>query len=303
MIEKELAIIGGGAAGSSAAIYADRSNIDSIIVTEEFGGQLMLTKKIENYLGVPEASGADLSSKFEEHVKKYDVDIEKSRVEKVVKKEDSYLLRTESDDIKAKSVIVATGTKARKLDVPGEEEFNNKGIAYCAVCDGPLYQDEEVAIIGGGYAGTEAALYMSDIAEKVYLINYNGELSGEPITLEKIPEKDNIELIGNADTQKFFGGEFLEGLRYEDRETGEEEELEVSAAFIEIGRIPNSKIVDFVEKNERGKILTDEKQATSEPGVFAAGDVSDIPKEQAIVAAGQGTVASLEAKKYLQENL
>ncbi|MFB6166909.1 MAG: NAD(P)/FAD-dependent oxidoreductase [Candidatus Nanohaloarchaea archaeon] len=304
MADRELVIVGGGPGGSSAAVYAARSRIDTLLVTEDFGGQLLLTDSVENYLGFPSESGQGLSEKYEEHVKDYDdqVDILKERVEEIVQDGEDFAVRTEGgEEITAEAVIVATGTHARRLDVPGEEEFRNKGISYCSVCDGPLYAGKEVAIVGGGYSGTEGALFLSDIAEKVYLINYDEELSGEPITLEEIPEQDNIEVVNRAETTGFYGEQMLEGLKYEDRDSGEEVELDVEGAFIEIGRIPNSGIVDFVEKDEEGRIITDEHQRSSVEGLFGVGDVSDIAEEQAILAAGEGCAAALEAGRYLKE--
>ncbi|MFB6265661.1 MAG: NAD(P)/FAD-dependent oxidoreductase, partial [Candidatus Nanohaloarchaea archaeon] len=303
MADRELVIVGGGPGGSSAAVYAARSRIDTLLVTEDFGGQLLLTDKVENYLGFPHETGEGISERYEEHVRDYDeyVDVERETVERVAKEDGEFVVGTSKRTITAETVIVSTGTYARRLDVPGEEEFRNRGISYCSVCDGPLYADEEVAVIGGGYSGTEGALFLSDIAEKVYLINYDDELSGEPITLEKIPEQDNIEVINRADTQEFFGEDMLQGLRYEDRDTEETHELEVAGAFIEIGRIPNSDIVEGVEKDEEGRIVTDDHQRTSIDGLFAAGDVSDIAEEQAILAAGEGCAAALEAGRYLKE--
>ncbi|MDY6769724.1 MAG: FAD-dependent oxidoreductase [Candidatus Nanohaloarchaea archaeon] len=302
MPDRELVIVGGGPGGCSAAVYAARSRIDTLLVTEDFGGQLLLTDKVENYLGFPHESGQGLSERYEEHVKDYAeyVDIERASVDRVAKEDGRFVVETGDGTITAEAVIVATGTYARRLDVPGEEEFRNRGISYCSVCDGPLYADEEVAVIGGGYSGTEGALFLSDVADTVYLINYGEELSGEPITLEEIPEQDNIEVIHSADTQEFYGDSALEGLRYEDRETGEEHELEVAGAFIEIGRIPNSDFVEDVETDEEGHIVTDEHQRTSIDGLFAAGDVSDIAEEQAILAAGEGCAAALQAGRYLK---
>jgi alkyl hydroperoxide reductase subunit F len=302
MGKRELVIIGGGPAGCSAAVYAARSRLDTLLVTEDFGGQLLLTDSVENYLGFTCETGTGLSEKYEEHVRDYDVDILQERVSSIEQDGEDFILRVDgADDVEAETVIIATGTEARRLDVPGEEEFNNRGVGYCAVCDGPLFADEEVAVIGGGYSGTEAAVFLSDIAETVYVVNYGDELSGEPITIEKIPDLENVEVIHNADTQEFFGDQMLEGLRYEDRDTGDEHELEVAGAFIEIGRIPRSELVDVVDKDEEGKILTDERTRTSVDGLYAAGDVSDIQEEQAVVAAGEGCIAALEAGRYLKE--
>ncbi|MDY6771051.1 MAG: FAD-dependent oxidoreductase [Candidatus Nanohaloarchaea archaeon] len=306
MADRELIIVGGGPAGSSAAVYAARSRIDTLMITEDFGGQLLLTDSVENYLGFPQETGNSISQKYEEHVKDYDVDIQRKHVDTVEKKDGVFhVTKEDGETVTAEAVIVACGTTARTLDVPGEEEYTNKGIGYCAVCDGPLYQDETVAVIGGGYAGTEAAVFLSDIAEQVYLVNYGDELSGEPITIEQIPDLDNVEVIHNADTQRFYGSDDgmkqLEGLTYEDRQTGEEHGLDVAAAFIEIGRTPNSDLVADATKDDEGKILTDNHCRTSVKGLYAAGDIADIEAEQAIVAAGDGCKAALDVATFLKD--
>jgi len=301
MDERELIIIGGGPAGCSAAVYAARSRIDTLMLTEDFGGQLLLTDSVENYLGFESETGPGLSEKYQEHVESYDVDVQNTTVDSVEQDEDRFLVHHGDDMTAAKAVIVACGTTARKLGVPGEEEFNNRGIGYCAVCDGPLYTDEDVAIIGGGYSGTEAAVFLSSIAASVTVVDYGDELTGEPITIEQIPELDNVEVIHRADTKEFFGDDMLEGLRYEDRDTGEVHELEVAAAFIEIGLTPNSVLVDFIEKDDSGRIMTDAHARSSVDGLFAAGDVADIEEEQAIVAAGDGCKAALQVDRYLKE--
>jgi alkyl hydroperoxide reductase subunit F len=302
MADRELIIIGGGPAGCSAAVYAARSRIDTLMLTEDFGGQLLLTDSVENYLGLPGETGNGISEKYEDHVRDYDIDIDRGRVEAVAKDGDTFHIeKDDGETVTAEAVIVACGTEARRLDVPGEEEYNNRGVGYCAVCDGPLYSGEEVAVIGGGYAGTEAVVFLSDIAEKVYLINYGDELSGEPITIEQIPELDNVEVIHNADTKAFRGDQMLSEIVYEDRETGDEKTLEVAGAFIEIGRTPNSELVEDVAKDEEGKILTDNHCRTSVTGLYAAGDIADIEAEQAIVAAGDGCKAALDVARFLKD--
>lgn len=300
-------IIGGGAAGCSAAVYAARRRMNTAIVTEDFGGQLLETDSIENYLGFKHLTGQGISEKYEEHVRDYEdyVDIHLKTVERVDKEDDGTFTVTTSGDetFQAHTVLIATGNSPRTLGAEGEEAYNNRGISYCVVCDGPLYADEEIAIIGGGYAGTEGALFMSDVAKKVYLINLGPKLTGEPITVEKIPDQDNVEVINNAKTTKFSGDQMLESVTYEDTETGEEHTLEVGGAFIEIGRVPNTEIVDHLEleKTEHGHIISDKHQRTNIDGLYACGDVSDIATEQAILAAGEGAAAALDAGRYVKE--
>lgn len=300
MSVRELVIIGGGPAGCSAAIYAARSRVDTTLITENFGGQLTLTGTIENYLGLKSETASEISKKFEDHVREYDIDVKMDEAEKVSKKNGHFVIETVNHgDIEAKAVLIATGTRPRNLGVEGEDEFRNKGVAYCAVCDGPLYSGEEVAVIGGAYAATEAALYLSEMTDKVYLVYHGDELSGEPITLEKIEENKKIEVVYNAETEEFYGDRMLEGLKYEDLETGKTKELKVAGAFVEIGRIPNTDLIDFVDK-EKGRIIADNHGQTSEEGVFAAGDCTDIEEEQAIVAAGDGCKAALQASRFLK---
>ncbi|MDY6778370.1 MAG: FAD-dependent oxidoreductase [Candidatus Nanohaloarchaea archaeon] len=301
-MDRELIIIGGGPAGCSAAVYAARSRIDTLLVTEDFGGQLLLTDSVENYLGLPGSTGTSISEDYEEHVRDYDIDIERTRVQSVEQQDSGFsVTMDDGTTTTAEAVIIATGTEAQQLGIPGEEEYTNQGIGYCAVCDGPLFPDETVAVIGGGYSGTEAAVFLSDIAEKVYIINYEAELTGEPITLEKLPDLDNVEVHNYVEPLAFDGDGQLQSLRYRDRETGDEQEIEIAAAFIEIGRTPNTELIDDIKTDEDDKIVTDSRCRTSIQGLYAAGDVSDIEEEQAIVAAGEGCIAALDAATYLKD--
>lgn len=296
----DLIIVGGASAAQSAAIYAARSGMDVKVIADEYGGQINNTDKVENYLGFKSEKGPELAEKFVEHMQQYDV--EEVKGEKAVdirKKDELFEVERESGDThKAYSVIIATGGHRRKLDAPGEEEFLNKGVAYCAVCDGPLYQGEEVAVIGGGYAGTEAAVYLSDIAEKVYLLSRSGNLKGEEITINEVKQTDNIEVIQGS-IKKFYGDNLLKGLKY--TQNGEEKDLEVTGAFIEIGTVPNSNITDLVEKTDSGYIKTNKQMETSADGLYAAGDVASWGAQQIAVSSGQGCQAALNASDYVKE--
>lgn len=298
---QDLIIVGGSAAALTAAIYAKRSGIDVTVVTDGYGGQINNTDVVENYLGFKSISGPDLAEKYVEHMREYDIEEEVGdKVVDIRKDEGVFTVETEGgDELKAYSVIICTGGSRRKLNVPGEEEFANRGVGYCAVCDGPLYKGDEVAVIGGGYAGTEAADYLSDVASKVYLLSRSGNLSGEEITIEKVLEDENVEIIRGADTKEFFGDDLLEGVRYE--QDGEIKDLKVKGAFIEIGTVPNSRITDLVETDDSGYIKVDEDFETSTEGLYAAGDVTERGAQQLSVSSGQGCMAGLNASEYVKQ--
>ncbi|MFP4038842.1 MAG: NAD(P)/FAD-dependent oxidoreductase [Candidatus Nanohaloarchaea archaeon] len=300
MEPRDLIVVGGGAAAQSAAIYGYRSGMDVLVVADSYGGQINNTDVVENYLGIKTISGPELAEKFTEHMRNYNIEEEKGqKVTDISREESLFNVKIEDGtEFKAYSVIVATGGHRRKLNAPGEEEFANKGVGYCAVCDGPLYQGEEVAVVGGGYAGTEAAVYLSDIAEKVYLLSRSGELTGEQITINELEQTENIEVLRGASTRKFYGDDMLQGIEYE--KDGEIQKLEVPGAFVEIGTVPNSDISDLYETDESGYIKVDEDRETTVEGLYAAGDVTDKGAQQLVVSAGQGCQAALNASEYVK---
>ncbi|MCC7574066.1 FAD-dependent oxidoreductase [Candidatus Woesearchaeota archaeon] len=296
---KDLTIIGGGPAAITAAIYAARAKMTITLVTEELGGYLTKTDKIENYPGFKTITGLELTKALEEHLKSYDVEIIEDETVKTVKQENNEVI-TELENgqiLKSKIAIIATGSKRKKLGIKGEQEFANKGITYCAVCDGSLFQDQEVAVIGGSYAGTKSAMYLSKIAKKVYIIEIQNELSGEELLIEQVKKTENIEVITGAKTLEIYGDEYVKGLKYETN--NETKNLEVQGISIEIGLIPNSEITN-VEKNKEGKIIVTDDMKTSSNKIFAAGDVNNKGKEQIIIAAAQGCIAALKAKEELK---
>lgn len=298
---RDLIVIGGASAAMTSAIYAVRSGMDVLVIADEYGGQINNTDVVENYLGFKSITGPDLADKYLEHMRDYEVDEEVGSPVVDIRKKDNVLeVETEGGDIfKSYAVIIATGGSRRRLDVPGEEEFRNKGVAYCAVCDGPLYEGEEVAIIGGGYAGTEAALYMSDIAEKVYVIDFSSQLSGEEITIQQVKDAENVEFINNAKIQEIYGDQVVQGLRYE--RDGEQHDLEVTGVFVEIGTVPNSDVTELVEKGENGYIKVNKRMETGTEGLYAAGDVVKRGAQQLAVSSGQGCQAALNASEYVKE--
>jgi alkyl hydroperoxide reductase subunit F len=298
---RDMIVIGGASAAQSAAIYSVRAGMDVMVIADEYGGQINNTDVVENWLGTKSISGPDLAEKFTEHMREYDV--EEHTGEKVVdvrKENDIFTVETESgEEFQSHAVIIATGGSRRRLDVPGEEEYRNKGVAYCAVCDGPLYQGEEVAVVGGGYAGTEAADYLSDVADEVYLFSRSGVLKGEEITINKVENDENVNVIREASVSEFQGDQLLEAVEYD--QNGEEKELEVPGAFIEIGTVPNSDITDLVETDDSGKIKVDREMNTGVEGLYAAGDVNDMGAQQLVVSAGQGCDAALNASEYVKQ--
>jgi len=298
---RDVIIIGGAAAAQSAAIYSVRAGMDTLVVADEYGGQINNTDVVENWLGTKNITGPELAEKFTEHMREYDVDEHKGeKVVDVRKEDDVFVVETESgDEFRSYGVIIATGGSRRRLNVEGEEEFRNKGVAYCAVCDGPLYQGEEVAVIGGGYAGTEAADYLSDVADKVYLFSRSGNLTGEEITINKVENDENVEVLRQAEVDNFYGDQLLEGIHYTHRD--EEKDLEVPGAFIEIGTVPNSGITDLVETDDSGKIKVDRDMNAGVDGLYAAGDVNNLGAQQLVVSAGQGCDAALNVSEYVKQ--
>ncbi len=297
---QDLIVIGGACAAQSAAIYAVRSGMDVLVIADEYGGQINNTDVVENYLGIKSVSGPELAERYLEHMREYDVDEEVGQKAVDIRKEDG-VFETELEDgsvFKSYSVVIATGGSRRKLGVEGEEQFSNKGVAYCAVCDGPLYQGREVAVVGGGYAGTEAAVYLSDIAEKVYVLSRSGKLKGEEITINEVLEAENVEVVREATVKEFYGDNLLEGVKINHK--GEIRDLEVEGAFIEIGTVPNSDITNLVETNDSGYIKVDENRETSTTGLYAAGDVTNKGAQQLVVSAGQGCQAALNASEYVK---
>ena len=296
---KDLTIIGGGPAAITAAIYAARAKMTITLVTQDLGGYIAKTDKIENYPGFKTITGIELTKKLEEHLKEYNIEIIEDEKVKTVNEENGEVITTleNGEIIKSKTAIIATGSKRKKLGIKGEAEYTNKGITYCAVCDGTAFQDQEVAVIGGSYAGTKSAMYLSKIAKKVYIIEIQKELQGEDLLIDAVKKTKNIEIITQAKTLEICGKEYVEGIIYE--KNNEQKKLEVQGITIEIGLEPNSEITN-VKKDENGHIIVDENMRTKSSKIFAAGDVNNKGKEQIIIAAAQGCIAALKAKEEIK---
>ncbi len=302
----DVSIIGGGPAAHSAALYARRKELKTALIAKEEGGQLLYSSEVDNYLGLPEVEAFELVKKFREHVNKYDPVRIEDKVTGVEKEENQFVLELEKEaTLRSKTLIVATGAKWRKLKVPGEEELTGKGVSYCTTCDGPLYADADVAVIGGGNSAFEGIIDLLPIANRIVNVDIAPEPIADPVLQRHVgesehPEEVEFEGYYGHEILEILGDEMVTGLRIKDRETGEEKEIEVEGVFVEIGLIPNSGIVeDLVETNDSGEIVVDCDSGTSVEGLFAAGDVSSVPEKQIIIAAGEGAKAALGAYRYL----
>lgn len=307
----DLIIIGGGPAAVAAGVYAARKKLKTLLITESFGGQSLVSDNIENWIGTKMITGFDLAKNLEEHLRAQE-SIEIKMPEKVTaireipcadtKRPCDYEVVTDQGGAyQAKAVIVTSGSRRRRLGVPGEDKFEGKGVAFCSTCDAPIFSGKRVAVVGGGNAGLEAVVDLFPYAAEIYLIHRGGELKGDPVTQEEIRNNPKVKIILNAETQEIVGDKFVTGLRYRDAKSGEIKELVIDGVFVEIGAVPNSEIVKgLVELNQFGEILIDHKtSASSKAGIFAAGDVTDEMYKQNNISAGDGITAALSAYGYL----
>jgi len=297
----DLIILGAGPAGMTAGVYAARKQLDTLVITSDIGGQATWSDGIENYLGYVYITGAELVKKFEEHLTKFDIKIEFTRVVRLVHDNGLFTVHTEDTrEFTARSVIVATGKSPRMLDVPGEKEFVGRGVTYCATCDGPLFSGQHVAVVGGGNSGLEAALQLMKICPKVYLLELEDKLRGDEIVQNKIKGAQNVEILTRTTVTSIYGEQFVKGIFTRNLDTGETGQLDVTGVFVEIGLRPNTGFIkDLLTLNRWGEIPVDCASRTAIPGLYAAGDVTDVPEKQIIVAAGDGAKAALGAYSYL----
>lgn len=299
----DVLVVGGGPAGASAAIYAARKGIRTGIVAERFGGQIMDTMGIENFIGTKYTEGPKLAASLEEHVKEYDVDVMNLQRAKRLEKKDLIEIELENGAVlKSKTVILSTGARWRNVGVPGEEEFKNKGVAYCPHCDGPLFAGKDVAVIGGGNSGIEAAIDLAGIVKHVTVLEFLPELKADSVLQERLYSLPNVTVIKNAQTKEITGTDKVNGISYIDRETGETHHVELQGVFVQIGLVPNTDWLGETIERVRGEIVVDSRGATSVPGVFAAGDCTNSPYKQIIISMGSGATASLGAFDYLIRN-
>jgi len=301
----DLIIVGAGPAGVAAGIYAARQRLKTLVVAKGFGGQLnKKAVEIENYPGLFNISGMELVEKFKEHLKKSEVDIDLSGVIYVQKKNNLFLVKTgDNKEISAKSIIVASGADPRPLGIKGEKEFIGKGVSYCALCDGAMFRDKEVIVVGGGNSAFETAIFLSKIVKKLYILEYGDKIKAFQDNQDIVKKLGKAEILTMSALKEIKGSKFVESVIYEDRKTGEEKKLDVKGIFVEIGHQPATYFVkDLVEFNARDEIKVDPiTLETKTKGLFAAGDVNNGRYKQVIIACAEGSIAALSAFEYLSK--
>ena len=302
----DVLVVGGGPAGAAAAVYAARKGIRTGVAAERFGGQVLDTMAIENFISVPYTEGPKLATALEQHVREYDVDVMNlQRATRIVPAEvEGGLVTVELENgasLRSRTVVLSTGARWRQMNVPGEDEYRNKGVTYCPHCDGPLFKGKRVAVIGGGNSGAEAAIDLAGVVAHVTLIEFDGQLRADEVLQRKLRSLANVDIIVSALSNQVLGdGQKVTGLVYEDRTTGEEHTVELDGIFVQIGLLPNTEWLEgTVELSPRGEIVIDDRGATDVPGVFAAGDCTTVPYKQIVIAMGAGSTAALSAFDHL----
>lgn len=298
-------IVGGGPAGAGATVYASRKRLKALLITEDFGGQSVVSSGIENWIGEEKITGAELAEKLKRHVQAQE-GVEIKIPEKVTEVRDGpectfEVTTNQGETFRSKTLIIASGARHRRLGVPGEDKFDGKGVAFCSTCDAPFFKDQDVAVVGGGNSALETAIDLFPYARKIYML-VRRELKGDPVTREKVAQSVRVKVIHNAEVEKILGDQNVTGLIYRESGNKETKELPVSGVFVEIGSVPNSEFIkDLVETNEAGEIVIDHRTAkTSKEGIFAAGDVTNDPYKQSNISAGDGVRAALSAYNYIQ---
>ncbi|MBM3141589.1 MAG: thioredoxin-disulfide reductase [Chloroflexi bacterium] len=298
----ELMIIGGGPAGMTAAVYAARKKLNALLLSKDVGGQVNWTLGIENYMGYQLIEGPELIHKFEEQVKQFPIDMKIGEgVSSLSRISGGFEAKTDAgESYQAKAAIIATGKRPRPLNVPGEEKLRGRGVTYCATCDGPLFADMKVAVVGGGNSALEAVDDMVKIAGQVYLVSLT-QLTGDQILIDRVKDASNLTIFLEHEVVSITGEKFVDEIKIRNLKTRQERKLQVSGVFIEIGLMPNSNLVKGVAAlNRLGEIEVNCSNETNVPGLFAAGDVTNVPEKQIVVAAGEGAKAALQAHRYLQ---
>lgn len=300
MEEYDFIIIGAGSAGLPAAIYAARFRLKTLVIGELIGGTITTTHIVENWPGIKEITGWGLAEQLIEHTKSLDVEIVDGKVEDVQKTDSGFIVKIKDKEYKAKTILFATGTERRKLKVPGAEEFENKGVSYCAVCDAALFKDKITCIVGGSDSAAKESLFVADYAKKVYIIYRGDKIHPEPINGERVDAAKNIEILTNKNVSEIYGSKLVEGVKF--KEGGE---LKLDGVFIEIGATPNSELAEKlgVKIDANKEIIIDVNSNTNVPGVYAAGDVANRHFKQAITGASEGVVAAFSSYEYINNVL
>ncbi len=296
----DVIIVGGASAGLTAAIYASRRAMKTLVLTKDIGGQLSTTPDVENYPGFETITGWDLSEKFKKQAEKFGAEVKFTEVTAVKQDGEDFIVEAHETSYRTRTVILAFGKTPRNLEVPGEKEFQGKGVSYCATCDIPLYKGKTVVIVGGGNSAIDAAIYGSKISDKIYLVHRRDAFRAEQVLIDRMKAAPNIEIIYNSIAKEITGDTVVRGLTITDINTGEDRKLEVGGVFVEIGYVVKAEFIkDLVEFSPVKEITTDDHMMTSVPGIFAAGDVTNSVYKQAVISAGEGCTAALAAFEYL----
>jgi thioredoxin reductase (NADPH) len=297
----DVIIVGAAAAGLTAAIYTARQGMSTLVIGKDVGGQALLTNDIQNYPGYDNIDGFTLTSKFEKQAKRFNAEIIYDEVQKIHDEDGTFKVETPSKQFRSQTIILAFGKTPRDLGVPGEDRFKGRGLSYCATCDGPLYRGKTVAIVGSAEYAVDAAVMLSDIAEKVYQISNRDRLVGDGDLLTNLDRRKNVVFVSNSNVSKIMGDQTVESIKVLNVKSGSEEEYNVDGIFVELGYVAMTDFVkDLVNLNERKEVIADKECRTSRKGVFAAGDVTDMPFKQLVISAGQGSTAALSTYNYLQ---
>ena len=301
MERRELVIIGGGPAGMTAAVYARRAGLDVVLLEKgAYGGQILITSDVENWPGQLKTTGPDLAESFRAHAAHLGCELRKAVVQSITLGNDSHVVNTNGGDIVAQALIIASGATFRRMGCKGEAEFTNAGVSYCAVCDGAFYQDEMVAVLGGGNTAVEEACYLTRFASKVYIIHRRDQFRADRLVCERAARNEKIVPVWNSVAESINGSEVVESITVKNVKTGELTEISVAGVFVFVGTLPTTGFLgDLLERTEGGWIKTDERMQTSVPGIFAAGDVRDTPLRQVVTAAGDGAQAAMAAYHWI----
>jgi len=297
----DIIIIGAGPAGLTAGLYTSRRALKTLILAKDLGGQAAISYEVENYPGVDLTDGLTLMKKFADQARKFGTEIKSGEVKKIKKEKDNFSVETNRDKFRARAVILAFGLTPRDLNIPGEQKFKGRGVSYCATCDGPLFKEKIVAVVGGGNSALEASEYLAKIAAKVYLVHHRDQFRGEKILVRQLKKNPKVEMVLSSDILKIKGNQVVKSIIIKDNGLTKTKELKVDGVFVEIGYVAKTDLVkNLVKLNDQGEIVTDKDSNTSQPGVFACGDVTDTSYKQIIISAGEGAKAALQAYKYLQ---
>lgn len=296
----DIIIIGGGPAGLTAGLYSSRRAQKTLILTKNLGGQAAISYDVENYPGVDLIDGSALMQKFGDQAKKFGAEIKYDEIKDIEVKKNTFVVKTDKQNFEGKALILAFGLLPRDLDIPGEQKFKGRGVSYCATCDGPLYKNKIVAVIGGGNSALDAAEYLAKLVTKIYLIHRKDQFRGEELLIERLKQNPKVEMVTSSDVLEIKGDDFVKSIIIKNNGGNETKELSVNGVFVEIGYVAKTNFVqNLVKLNEKGEIITDKDANTSHPGIFACGDVTDCSYKQIVISAGEGAKAALQAYKYL----